>query len=263
LAPSTDTESVQRAINDARWQDSRRVATYASRTLRPVEVLILVRYRDALRGRILELGSGAGRLTGYLVAIATTVLGLDLSAEMVAFSQAHYPAAQFIRADLRDLSGIETASWDAVVAGYNVIDVLSDGERGGVLDEVHRVLAPGGLFVMSSHNLDAAHRVTESFKVRGRGVGDAIATLISLPGWVWNRRRMRRFERREPGYAILNDAANDFTALHYYITRDRQEAQLRDHGFEVVEVLDLDGEPVPAGATSSSPELHYLARPVA
>ena len=263
MAPSMDTDTVQRRTNDARWQDRRRVATYASRTLRPVEVLILIRYRDALRGRILELGSGAGRLTGYLLAIATSVVGLDLSAEMVAFAQAHYPAGQFVRADLRDLSSIQTGSWDAVVAGYNVIDVLSDGERASLLDEVRRVIAPGGLFVMSSHNLDAAHRVTESFRLGGRGVGDVIATLISMPGWLWNRRRMLRFERREDGYAILNDAALDFTALHYYITRDRQEAQLRAHGFELIEVLDLDGDPVPAGTASASPELHYLARPVA
>lgn len=260
-ASTNETDAVQRRTNDARWQERRRVGAYASRALRPAEVTILVRYRDALAGRVLELGSGAGRLTSYLVAIAATVVGIDLSSEMVAFARAHYPAATFIRGDLRDLSAIDTAAWDAVVAGYNVIDVLSDGERSKLLDEIRRVLVPGGLLVMSSHNLDAADRVTETFQLRGRTTGDIVATLVSLPGWLWNRRRMIRFERREAGYAILNDAANDFTALHYYITRDLQEAQLRAHGFELIECLDLDGRPVPSGTTSRSPELHYLARP--
>ena len=46
-----------------------------------------------------------------------------------------------------------------------------------------------------------------------------------------NRRRLRRYEQQEPGYEIRNDSAQDYGALHYYITRDAQETQLREHGY--------------------------------
>jgi hypothetical protein len=82
-----------------------------------------------------------------------------------------------------------------------------------------------------------------------------------MPRRLANRRRVRRLERVEPGYAMLNDEAHDHAFLHYYISRDDQVKQLADHGFELLECLDLDGEPVAAGeAAPASPELHYLAR---
>ena len=56
----------QREANDQLWGRKGLVQAYATRELRPVEVLLLVRYQAALSGRVLELGCGAGRLTGYL-----------------------------------------------------------------------------------------------------------------------------------------------------------------------------------------------------
>src|SRR6478752_6658868 len=91
--------AVQRRANDRVWAGGRHVGTYANRRLRPVEIEILVRYRDALSGRVLELGSGAGRLTGYLATIARSVHGIDLSERMIASSRARYPAASFAQGD--------------------------------------------------------------------------------------------------------------------------------------------------------------------
>ena len=53
-------------------------------------------------------------------------------------------------------------------------------------------------------------------------------------------------ERHEERYAILNDIGHEFRTLHYYVTRDNQERQLREHGFELAECLDLEGEAVRA-----------------
>jgi SAM-dependent methyltransferase len=251
---------MQRIANDGIWSGGDRVAGYATRTLRPTEVVVLVRYRDELSGRVLELGCGAGRLTGYLAEMAQTVHGIDLSPEMVAYSRRRYPRATFSQGDLRDMTAIGDQSWDAVVAAYNVIDVLSDGARAELLDEIARVLVPGGLLVMSSHNRAIANRLGEPLRLRGRSVHDTMTTLVSWPRWQRNRRRLLAFERNEPDYAILNDGAHAFSALHYYITRDRQEAQLQAHGFELVECMDLEGGAVGRGEVSESPELHYIAR---
>lgn len=253
-------DAMQRAANDGIWSGGDWVEAYANRTLRPVEALILVRYRDGLSGRVLELGSGAGRLTGYLTEISDRVHGIDISPHMVTYSREHYPRATFEHGDIRDLSGFATCSWDAVVAAYNVIDVLGEGARSELLDSVFRLLTVGGLFVMSSHNRAIEGHLGDPLRTPSRSLGERLRTYLTRRRRQLNRRRLVPYERSEPGYAILNDAAHDFAALHYYITRDLQQTQLEAHGFELVECLDLEGNTVERGEVSQSPELHYVAR---
>jgi hypothetical protein len=87
---------------------------------------------------------------------------------------------------------------------------------------------------------------------------------MRLPLRLRNRRRLRSLQRAEPGYALVNDEAHDFSVLHYYISPDAQRRQLAEHGFELMECLDLDGREVAEGAAARScPELHYVAASVA
>ena len=87
------------------------------------------------------------------------------------------------------------------------------------------------------------------------------ASIRSLPRRLRNRRRLRRLQRDEEGYAIVNDEAHDFSVLHYYISRDAQGRQFMEQGFELMECLDLDGRQVRVGVTAARcPELHYVAR---
>ena len=254
-------EDAQSRANDELWARPDLVKAYATRILRPVEVMLLVRYRDALSGRVLELGCGAGRLTGYLSEIASSTHGLDISPAMVAYCRGRYPRATFGVGDLRDVSALEPGSFDVIVASYNVIDVLGDAERATVLAGIHRVLQPGGLLIMSSHNRANARRRTLRDALAARNPVGLAVSMFELPRWLVNRRRLRPFERNEPGYAILNDVSQDFAALHYYITRDAQARQLQDHAFELIECLDLEGRRVEAGdAARHTSELHYVAR---
>jgi hypothetical protein len=67
-------------------------------------------------------------------------------------------------------------------------------------------------------------------------------------------------QRTAPDHAILVDEAHDYTLLHYYISRDAQERQLAEAGFELLECLDIDGRPVPPGTDAEgSSELQYVA----
>jgi SAM-dependent methyltransferase len=257
------TERMQRRANDRVWADGHFLGAYANRRLRPVEVDLLVRYRDALSGRVLELGSGAGRLTGYLAAIARSVHGIDLSEKMVAYSRTRYPAATFTQGDLRDRAIFGEKPWDAIVAPFNILDVLSDADRQAILDRIHDALSPGGTLVMSSHNLGAAARLGDPLRLVGMSIPHAAWILVRVPRWWLNRRRLVRFERRELSYAILNDQGHGYSVLHYYSTRDAQVRQLEAHGFEVLDCLDLDGESVgPGQLVAHCPELHYVARRV-
>ena len=115
--------------------------------------------------------------------------------------------------------------------------------------------------MMSSHNRAAAAGIRAPLSLRHGGPLRAAITLVRLPRWSRNRRRLLPFERLEAGYAILNDISHDFGALHYYIERDDQARQLTEHGFELLECLDRDGSPVQPGADAAgSSELHYVAR---
>jgi SAM-dependent methyltransferase len=251
---------MQRRVNDAVWAGDRRVAAYASRVLRPVEVVILARYRDGLTGRTLEIGAGAGRLTGYLAELATSTHGIDVSAAMVAVSRGRYPRATFAVADLRDAAAYRGAPYDAIVAPFNVLDVVDDDDRRVALGRIHGALRPGGLLVMSSHNRAAGDRRADPLRLARGSLREMVASIVRLPRRRRNHRRLSAYERNEPSYAILNDVEHDYSVLHYYIHRDAQVAQLEEHGFEVLDVLDLEGHSVGPGDSSDDPELHYVAR---
>jgi SAM-dependent methyltransferase len=251
-------EQAQARASEAAWSSGEHVATYANRELRPAEVMLLVRYRDALGGRVLEVGCGAGRVTGYLVALGGEVHGLDVSSTMVEHCAATYPAGTFSQGDMRDLSALEPGSFDVVVAAYAVLDVVNDAERRQALGEIHRVLAPDGLLIMSSHN--RAFKITGPVGT-GRGLIGTALDLRRAPRRLHNRRSLRRYEVQRPDYAILNDSAHDYSVLHYYITRDVEQRQLAELGFELIECTDLDGRPVASGESAPEhPELHYVAR---
>jgi len=49
-----------------------------------------------------------------------------------------FPRAKVELRDIRDLDAYEPGSFEAVVAPFNVLDVLGDEERGAVLDGIHR-----------------------------------------------------------------------------------------------------------------------------
>ena len=139
--------------NTSVWSSGNYVGAYATRVLRPPEVVFLLRYADSLGGRVLELGCGAGRITGYLGARGGEVLGIDISQDMVDYCRRRYPELEFRLGDLSDLSSLPDRSRDVIVAEFNVLGVLDDPERKRVLSDLHRVLSAGGLLLFSAHNL--------------------------------------------------------------------------------------------------------------
>jgi len=249
------------AENVSVWARGGFLGEYAHRQLRPVEVIMLVRYREDIRGRVLELGCGAGRLTGYLASLARETHGVDVEPQMVAHCQRQLPHAHFHQADFRDLSFRDSGSFDAVLAPCNALDVLADDERRAVLDAVHGLLVERGLLIMSSHNRGHVTRLRHPTHVRKQDPLRFAVDVARLPRRIRNSRRLASMQRDEPGYAIVNDSAYNFSLLHYYISRDAQQQQFADHGFELIDCLDIDGRWVgPGEPAPDSVELHYAAR---
>lgn len=264
----------QVSINHRVWETEDHVADYSGRLLAPVEIVILLRYRDELSRRVLEAGCGAGRVLGYLVEMGGQVHGIDLSPAMVEFCRVTYPAADVRVGDVSTLSRQLAEPFDAIFAANNLIDVFDDTTRRTVLDEFNRSLVDGGLLIFSSHNLDARQpsavpgepeplprrAASLGVKVLRTTPGQLVRRALRLPLRLRNRRRLGRLKVTTSEYAIVNDETFDYSLLHYYIRRDAQERQLADQGFELLECLDADGHQVHSGEQSAGPWLHYIAR---
>src|SRR5260221_4434906 len=102
------------------------------------------------RKRVLDAGCGAGYGSAELARTAAGGLGIDRSAEAVAFARAQYAAAnvRFEQADCLALP-VADGSIDLVVA-FEVIEHLEDWR--GFLREARRVLAASGQFIVSTPN---------------------------------------------------------------------------------------------------------------
>ena len=111
------------------------------------------RYRLAARHvrglRVLDAGCGVGWGGQILLdAGACSVVGVDIAPEAVADAVRRVPAGRFTVGDLAALP-VATASIDVVVC-FEAIEHVEEPHR--ALDELARVLAPGGSLLVSSPN---------------------------------------------------------------------------------------------------------------
>lgn len=106
--------------------------------------------RLARRKRVLDVGCGAGYGSAELANTASSVTGIDISADAVAYATEHYQRQnlQFQQAGAAQLP-FPDAAFDLVVA-FEVIEHLTDWEQ--LIAEARRVLSPGGQFVVSTPN---------------------------------------------------------------------------------------------------------------
>jgi SAM-dependent methyltransferase len=249
----------QLRINDRVWRTGDFVGDYANTKLNPVESILFERYRDSLSRRTLELGCGAGRLTGHLIDLGGDVVGTDVNQAMLEYCRRTYPGGTFELLDIRNVRSLEAKPFDVVLAGANLIDVLDDAERLRMLRSLADLLVPNGLVILSSHNRAFVPSVPGPLRAALRG--GTLSDARRLLWWAANRLRLRRHLRDEDDYAIVNDEAHDFRLLHYYISRDAQERQFEAAAFTLVECLDLDGRLVERGEMAEqSSSLHYVAR---
>lgn len=144
------------------------------------EAVALAAFAEAVPpGRVLEAGSGTGRVTGWLHARGLDISGVELSPGMLAVARATCPDITFTEGDLRSL-GHADASLAGLVAWYSLIHIPAEFHP-DVFAEFHRVLRPGGLLLTGFQVGDATARIRDiDFH---RLDPDRIAALIEEAGF--------------------------------------------------------------------------------
>ena len=113
---------------------------------RAVEALI----GDVVGQRICDLACGQGRVARYLATQGATVVGVDLSAKLLAIARRHEETApqgiEYIHADVQRLDEVAFAPFDGVVCSMALMDIpdLSATTR-----SVASLLRPEGWFAFS------------------------------------------------------------------------------------------------------------------
>lgn len=146
--------------------------------------------------RILDLGCGDGQLSQRIAANGATVMGVDASPEMVASAHSRGILAVEGNAELLPFSD---HAFDAVFSNA-VLHWVRDHDA--MMDEVRRVLKPGGRFVAEMG-----------------GHGNVAAILVALTAVLARH-----------GFADREDGVN------YYPTAEGYAQRLMQHGFQVRQI---------------------------
>ncbi|HZQ87783.1 MAG TPA: methyltransferase domain-containing protein [Acidimicrobiales bacterium] len=111
--------------------------------------------------RVLEIGCGIGRMTRAIAAQAGSVIGLDVSPEMVARAEqalADVPNASFAVGTGTDLGGVDAASFDVCYSFIVFQHIPDPAVTCTYVSEMGRVLRPGGWAVFQVSERPEQHR---------------------------------------------------------------------------------------------------------
>ncbi len=118
---------------------------------KPLDRHLLNRFAEETRGRgmVADLGCGPGHVARYLHQQGVAIVGIDCSAKMVAVARNLNPEIDFRVEDLRNINASD-ADFTGIILFYSIVHFDSD-ELLSVFREVRRVLAEGGLALVSFH----------------------------------------------------------------------------------------------------------------
>jgi SAM-dependent methyltransferase len=145
---------------------------------------------------VLDFGCGCGRVTRRLATLPGEVWGSDFDADAVDWCRRNLPFASFTQNELEPPLPFAGGAHDLVYA-FSVLTHLPVPIQHAWVDELARVLRPGGLLLLSTHGERYLERLTPDERVAfGRGevvvrfdqvAGTNLCTTFHPPAYVRER----------------------------------------------------------------------------
>ena len=118
---------------------------------------MLVRKHGPASGRVLEIGCGLGHLLGWLVD-QYEVYGTDINPWALIEACRNVPRGRFLLVSAEELEVFPDKVFQVVIAKH-VVEHLENPEA--AISEISRVLAPGGLLLLTTPNLNSLTRAVK------------------------------------------------------------------------------------------------------
>lgn len=133
---------------------------------KPLDQALLNRFANRMRGQgiVCDMGCGPGHVGRYLADRGVEVIGVDLSPGMLAQAVALNPGIPFHRGNMLALDWPDGA-WAGIAAFYSIIHVPRESVV-VALQEMRRVLRPGGVLFLAFHMGDEDLHETEEWGIR-------------------------------------------------------------------------------------------------
>ena len=223
--------------------------------------------------RILDFGCGAGRVTHWLrhLADGAELTGADINPDAIAWCRDNLGAgAKFLCNGARPPLPLPDAGLD-LIYGISVLTHLDEDLQFEWLRELHRIIAPEGLVVLTVHTgYRAAQALSPQAQVKYRKHGfifqrasEQDKTVAGLPDFYQVAFHSREYIAREWTRLfepVLSIAHGPFWTQEAIILRKREvdAPPLRDHSWERVK-LPMGGIDTPGFAWRADGNLQHVA----
>lgn len=252
--------------NQEVWNSSDVIDFYIKRIgegIQKPEAAIFEAIGDISDASLLDIGIGTGRTTALLGNKVRNYLGIDYSEKMIDECSKIFSGKNLVlkKGDAREMTDIKDNSFDICLFSFNGIDYITNlSARETVIDEIRRIVKPGGYFIFSTHNL---YNLPVRFRLLQFEKGIYYAAKSFFRSLIY--RVLRMGFSGKPGnadYLILNDGALRFRLSTFYIKPEYQISQLLSRDFEHIKVFDLNGRQIHKEfeRTKENYYLYYLCK---
>lgn len=155
--------------------------------------------RDYVYGDVLEVGCGEGRGIGLLLQQARSFTAVDKLEDVISDLRLKHPSGRFLSMNIPPLKELRDNSYDSIVS-FQVIEHIQDDFL--FLKEIHRVLKPGGLALLTTPNRSMSlsrnpWHIREYLPHQLQNLAASIFSKVELRGITGNDKVMSYYEKNK------------------------------------------------------------------